>query len=221
MPPACIFLHESSSIGPSHGIKTLCFSPNLLFLILFVCLFNCHSVENFETATVPALLGKKQAEAEVLGFPLEQKSHVLVGEVSASMQKGGTGQGPAMASLVPSSKAVFGALGISCPRPSGNSCLTLQGSQVAGSRQITCRMRPVSRLFLQDSERSPLPQMKRFSHLPFACPPATSVCPSSKYSTFLFFLRLFWVPRFLYFLSRSLCPFPAPRLLLWALGGLK
>lgn len=158
------------------------------------------------------------------GFPLERKSHISVGEVSASMQKGGTGRGPAMASLGSSLKAGRGflvPLSISCPSPLGNSCLALQGSRVAGSRQITCRLRPVSRLFLQGSERSPLPQMKLFSHLPFACPPATPDYPSPKYSTFLFFLHLFWVPRFLYFLSRSLCPFPAPRLLLQALGGMK
>lgn len=50
---------KSGSVGPSHGIKTFCFSPNfLLFLILFVCLFNYRSVENFEMATVPSLLGK-------------------------------------------------------------------------------------------------------------------------------------------------------------------
>jgi len=36
-------------------------------------------------ATVPSLSGKKQADTEMLGFPLEQKSHVSVAEVSSSI----------------------------------------------------------------------------------------------------------------------------------------
>lgn len=99
MPPSLHFptSHKSSSIG----IKTFCFSPNFLFfLILFVCLLNYCSVENFEMATLSSLLGKNKQTLKCLdSFPLEQKSHVSVGEVSALIwlrEEGGREWGPAM-----------------------------------------------------------------------------------------------------------------------------
>lgn len=45
------------------------------------------------------LFGEKQADTKMFGFPLEQKSHVSVGEVSALIwlrEEGGREWGPAM-----------------------------------------------------------------------------------------------------------------------------